>query len=222
MGQQFLAVIEIVQPVGGGPVDPGYGKPTPPEMIWGGRPMPHPEHPIVLPPEAPGEPPNVIWPSPGHPAHPIAPGGPPPVVSPPIYYPPVISGGPGSLPPFVMPPIALPPVIWPEPPDGGPPIAIDPGHPEHPIVIPPPPNVVWPPDVHVEHPIVLPLPPEIWPKPPLYPSHPIVIPPTDPERQKLFTWKTGWSEKTGWVVVAVPNFPTPTPSAKVATAKKVP
>lgn len=38
-------------PVPSGPVDPGYGVPGPP----------------------PG-----IWPSPGHPAHPIAPGGPPP------------------------------------------------------------------------------------------------------------------------------------------------
>jgi hypothetical protein len=37
----------------------------------------HPAHPI-----APGGPPPGIWPSPGHPAHPIAPGGPPPSVWP--------------------------------------------------------------------------------------------------------------------------------------------
>jgi hypothetical protein len=143
-----------------------------------------PTHPIVLPPENPGEPP------------------------------PVISGGPGSLPPFVMPPIAFPPIIWPQPPEGGPPIAIDPGHPEHPIVLPTPPNVVWPPDASAEHPIVLPLPPEIWPSPGS-PAHPIVIPPPpEPGRTPLFTWYSGWSDKHGWVVVAVPNFPHPSPAKK--------
>lgn len=58
---------------GGPPVDPGYGKPFPPDA--------HPEHPIVIPPLV------GIWPSPGHPAHPIVlppetPGQPP---SGPIY-----------------------------------------------------------------------------------------------------------------------------------------
>jgi hypothetical protein len=108
----------------------------------------------------------------------------------------------------------MPPIVWPEPPEGGPPIAIDPGHPEHPIVLPPPPNVVWPPDVSVGHPIVIPLPPEIWPKPGV-PTHPIVIPPpVDPEHPPLFTWYVGWTEKLGWVVAGVPNFEAPTPSKK--------
>lgn len=61
----------------GGPVDPSYGKPIPPDMIWGGgkpdfppggeKPPSdaHPEHPIVIPPLV------GIWPSPEHPAHPI-------------------------------------------------------------------------------------------------------------------------------------------------------
>lgn len=74
------------------------------------------------PPVGGGSPP-IIWPGPGYPAHPIAPGGPP-------GYPahPIAPGGP-------------PPSIWP-----------DPGplpHPEHPIVLPPgsavPPDVgIWP------------------------------------------------------------------------------
>lgn len=59
--------------VGGGPV-------IPPPGIWPGPgPLPHPEHPIVLPPVDPGGPPVEIWPRPGHPAHPIVlpppPGG---------------------------------------------------------------------------------------------------------------------------------------------------
>lgn len=149
-----------------------------------------PAHPIVIPPDKPGGPPVEIWPDPPegqapHPGHPIAPGGPPPVVSHPI-----------------------PPIVWPDPPDGGPPIAIDPGHPAHPIVLPP---VVWPPPGQPAHPIVLPLPPEIWPSPGR-PAHPIVIPPEDPVKGKLFTWYTGWTENHGWVVVAVPNFPHPAPA----------
>jgi hypothetical protein len=81
---------------------------------------------------------------PVYPAHPIAPGGPPPTVMPPIYYPPVypahpIAGppewghhpahpiAPGGPPPTVMPPIYYPPVIsgppgpWPTPPIALPP-----------------------------------------------------------------------------------------------------
>jgi hypothetical protein len=103
----------------------------------------------------------------------------------------------------------MPPVIWPEPPDGGPPIAIDPDHPEHPIVLPPLPPVD---DAHPSHPIVIPLPPEIWPKPG-YPAHPIVVPPeVPPEGEGLFDWYVGWSDDTGWVLVGQPNFPAPTPS----------
>ena len=83
--------------------------------------------PIMPPAQPPG-----IWPSPGYPAHPIAPGGPPPVVSPPIYYPPGIWPSPGHP----AHPIVLPPY---EP--GGPPVTIwpSPGRPSHPIVMPEPP-----------------------------------------------------------------------------------
>jgi hypothetical protein len=103
----------------------------------GGGPMPGgptPMPPIYYPPAQP----PVIWPSPGHPAHPIAPGGSPPgiwggaplpVPTPPIYYPPV-----------------QPPVIWPSP-----------GHPAHPIVLPPgQPPTIWPSPGVPSHPIVLP------------------------------------------------------------------
>src|SRR6516164_10056058 len=106
--------------VGGGPIvggppaqPPTQPPPTvsppiyyPPE-VWPppGGPV-YPAHPI-----APGGPPPVAgWTPPGyHPAHPIAPGGPPPTVSPPIYYP-----------PFPAHPIVLPPEQLPtEPPSGG-------------------------------------------------------------------------------------------------------
>jgi hypothetical protein len=60
----------------------------------------YPAHPI-----APGGPPPGIWPGPGYPAHPIAPGGPPPGIwgppgpwpTPPIFIPP---GGGGGSPPL--------------------------------------------------------------------------------------------------------------------------
>src|SRR6516164_8992563 len=78
--------------------------PAQPPGIW---PSPgYPAHPI-----APGGPPPVAgWTPPGyHPSHPIAPGGPPPVATPPIYYP-----------PFPAHPIVLPPTELPtEPPSGG-------------------------------------------------------------------------------------------------------
>jgi hypothetical protein len=110
------------------PLGPGLGgEPTHPIVlppaVWpptgGGVPMP----PIYYPPT----PPPGIWPSPGHPAHPIAPGGGPPVVwpgpgvpTPPIYYPPTPPAG------------GAPPGIWPSP-----------GVPTHPIYIPQPPGI-WP------------------------------------------------------------------------------
>lgn len=64
-----------------------------------------------------GEPPS-IWPSPGHPAHPIA----PPV-------------GIWPSPGHPAHPIELPPIV-----PGGPPVSIWPGVPSHPIVLPPPPT----------------------------------------------------------------------------------
>ena len=107
-----------------------------------------PTHPIYYPPVVwPPQPPVSIWPSPGHPAHPIAPGGPPPTIWPspgrpthPIYVPikpdrPPVDGQPEH-------PIYFP--MYPEHP-----IAILPpvtGAPEHPIIIPPelPPENVTP------------------------------------------------------------------------------
>lgn len=70
----------------------------------------------IIPPEA-GQPPS-IWPSPGHPAHPIAPGGPPPHVEHPIPpYPahPIVLPPEGSTPPTeppVEPPSSPPSSNW--------------------------------------------------------------------------------------------------------------
>jgi hypothetical protein len=107
-------------------------------VIWGGPYFPPgaigiwpspgvPTHPI-----APGGPPPGIWPSPGYPAHPIAPGGPPPSIWPspgvpthPIYWPPSIWPDPG-YPAHPIAPGGPPPGIWPSP-----------GVPTHPIVLPP-------------------------------------------------------------------------------------
>jgi hypothetical protein len=80
-----------------------------------------------------------------------------------------------------------PPSVWPDPghpahPIVIPPDAISPGVPSHPIYLPP---VVWPPGGHPAHPIVIP-PGSLGPgkpshpivlPPPAHPSHPIVIPP---------------------------------------------
>jgi hypothetical protein len=77
---------------------------------WGGAGEPFPTPPIVIPPNL------GIWPSPGHPAHPIAPGGAPPEIWPspghpthPIYYPPGIWGGGNEG-------FPTPPIVIPEPP----------------------------------------------------------------------------------------------------------
>jgi hypothetical protein len=127
----------------------------------------------------PGQPPG-IWPSPGYPSHPIAPGGPPPVAgwTPPGYQPshPIAPGGqppyPSTGPGFPTNPIVIPPD------------SMGPGVPEHPIVIPP--DGIWPSPGYPSHPIVIPpdtispgvpsqpiyIPPEIWPGPGA-PTHPI-------------------------------------------------
>ena len=192
MPKSFLAMIT---PIDEGahpehPIAPG----GPPPSIW---PSPgRPAHPIVLPPTEPGKPPVVIWPSPGHPEHPI--------VLPPTDLPPQ------PVPPYPAHPIVLPPMIWPEPPEGGPPVAIWPGRPAHPIVLPPIPPVDG---AHPEHPIVIPLPPEIWPSPGR-PAHPIVIPPDPPNPERPIDWVVGWTEELGWVVVGVPNVPHPAPSKR--------
>jgi hypothetical protein len=165
----------------------------------GGGPMPGgpgPAHPI-----APGGPPPGIWPSPGHPAHPIAPGGSPPGIwgggnegfpTHPIVIPPGFIDGVHPEHPIVIPPPAMP------------------GYPAHPIVIPP---EVWPPDARPEHPIVIPPPPVVWPP---RPTHPIVIPPPPEVPEVMVNWEvvTYWNVESGWGVAIVPSGDQPivTPS----------
>jgi hypothetical protein len=84
-----MTVLALIVPLGSGqmPVDPGYGVPAPPS--GGGAPV-YPSHPIAMPPVYPSQgfpvypiqgpvvpmPPVVgVWPPPGVPTHPIAPGG---------------------------------------------------------------------------------------------------------------------------------------------------
>jgi hypothetical protein len=115
--------------VGGGPMPGGptpmppiYYPPQQPPGVW---PSPGvPTHPI-----APGGQPPEVWPGPGQPAHPIAPGGAPPGIWPSPGYPahPIApGGGPSQGPGFPTPPIYIP--ITP-PPDSG-------LSPEHPIYVP--------------------------------------------------------------------------------------
>src|SRR3974377_351347 len=59
------------------PVGPGYGVPTPPDVIWGGRPPPTVAPPIYYPPVFP--------------AHPIVPPGGFPLPHPAIYYAAIVS-----------------------------------------------------------------------------------------------------------------------------------
>lgn len=123
--QGFLAYITPVQ--SGGPVDPGYGQPAPPEQIWGGRP------------------PSGSWPGWGPP-----PANPPGIWGPPGPFPtPPIANVPG-LPPTTNPPGFGPhpshPIVHPQPPQppgggGG-----QPGTPTPPINLPPepaPPGYKW-------------------------------------------------------------------------------
>jgi hypothetical protein len=113
---KVLAVVEAFVPGGETPEHPIYIPIIPPPDTGLS-----PEHPIYLPVEPPG-----IWPSPGVPTHPIAPGGPPPEAS---HLPAPTPGHPIYIP--------VPP-----PPDSD-------LSPEHPIYLPfPPPEV--------GHPIVLP------------------------------------------------------------------
>jgi hypothetical protein len=143
----------------------------------------------------PGGPPVEIWPSPGHPAHPIV--IPPDAIGPgvpthPIYIPvypahPIVIP-PGSLAPGVPThPIVLPPPV-PAHPIVIPPDAISPGVPAHPIVLPPPPVISGGPGSlppWVMPPIYYPpdsggSPPGIWGGPgslPPWPMPPIALPP---------------------------------------------
>lgn len=197
--------LALITPLGSGG-SPDQGLPPGGVGIW---PSPgHPAHPI-----APGGGGGVgIWPSPGHPAHPIAPGGPP------LGF----WGGSGQPYPDQGLP-GQPPGIWPSP-----------GHPTHPIApggrppgiwggggmpVPTPPIYLPPgtlPDVKPEHPIYIP--PSIWPSPGV-PTHPIALPPagSGEKPEILANWevKTAWSEQSGWVVAIVPSGEhpgVPTPS----------
>jgi hypothetical protein len=125
-----------------------------------------PAHPI-----APGGPPPTVWPPPGgpvFPAHPIAPGGPPPSVWPP--------------PGVVSPPIHYPPEIWPTPPpSGGAPPGIWGGG----NVPMPTPPIYYPPG----QPVI----------PPGSPAHPIVVPPEPTEPPSGGEGKWLYSPIYGWV-----------------------
>jgi protein LSM14 len=157
--------LALITPLGSGGY-PDQGLPPSGVGIW---PSPgHPAHPI-----APGGQPPGIWPSPGYPAHPIAPGG----------QPPGIWGGAPSYPDQGLP--GQPPGIWPSP-----------GYPSHPIAPGGQPPGIWPSPGHPAHPIAPGgRPPGIWggggmpvPTPPIYlppgslpglkPEHPIYIPPS--------------------------------------------
>jgi len=196
-----LALITIIDPG----LSVGYPlPPAPPLGTWGGVAPPYPAHPI-----APGGPPPSIWPSPGVPTHPI-------------YLPPGIWGG-GNQ-PFPTPPIA----------PGGPPLGtwggVAPPYPAHPIAPGGPPPGIWGggnvpmpnPPIYLppgtipgvpEHPIYIPPGSGV----PGVPTHPIVIPPEPEKPQVLENWdvKTYWSPATGWGVAVVPSEThpgTPTPS----------
>jgi hypothetical protein len=124
-----------------------------------------------------------------HPAHPIAPGGPPPGV-----WVPTFPTNPIVIPPgFIDGVHPAHPIVIPPPPT--------PGHPAHPIVIPP---EIWPPDARPEHPIVIPPPPTVYP--PL-PTHPIVIPDPPAPPQVLENWNVVcyWTEEGGWAMAVVPS-----------------
>jgi hypothetical protein len=81
-------------------------------------------------------------------------------------------------------------------------------------------------------------PPWVPPSPPLgiwggsnqpFPTNPIAgfdpihgtfpKPPGGGTEEPKFEWKTAWSPQTGWIVVAIPLFPVPTPSADKAEDK---
>lgn len=165
------------------PVDPGYGVPGPVDPGYG----------------VPAPPPTV-WPGPGYPAHPIAPGGRPPGIwgggnegfpTPPIYHP--------GHPDHGLP--SQPPGIWPSP-----------GHPAHPIAPGGRPPHIWggpwlPPYVDNSLP---PAPPPPDPNAP-HPEHPI-----QPAAEYILGWVPGyglvWVKRPGGGELPpeeVPPAPTP-------------
>lgn len=154
--ESFLAMIT---PISGG----AGGVPTPP---------------IYYPPS--------VWPGPGYPAHPIAPGGGP--SQPPFPTHPIAPGG--TTPPWGPGLSPSPPGIWPSPgfpahpiaPGGGP--SQGPGFPTPPIYLP----IVPPADsgLSPEHPIYI----------PVYPGHPIANVPT-------------WEEIKDFILGQPPHRPVP-------------
>ena len=161
-----------------------------------------PEHPIYIPPPVEGQPPTpshpivlppVIWP-PQHPAHPIAPGGPPPIasqgpgfVTPPIYIP-VVPPPVEGQPPTVESPIYFP--VYPSHPI----VIPNPGEPTHPIVIPPelPPGNVnpdpgvpgfWGYSVYYNSPVFVPNVPSTGFPPPYVSGQPVPPQPTPTPRR---------------------------------------
>lgn len=144
----------------------------------------------------------TVMDSPGYPAHPIAPGGPPPSIWPspgrpehPIFYPPGIWGPTDPRPGWGLP--GQPPGIW-----GG---ANEP--------FPTPPIVIIPPTEPGKPPLV------IWGPGDPRPTPPIELPgggnpPPGGEPVKIIEWKTAWTPQTGWIVVGVPQVPHPAPAKK--------
>jgi hypothetical protein len=151
---------------------PDQGLPGQSPGIW---PSPgYPTHPI-----APGGGPST---GPGFPTHPIAPGGPPVGIWPSPGYPthPIAPGGP---PPGVWP---SPPVgVWPNPPGGG-------NYPSHQPVFPFPPvgpdNTLPPEETPPGTPVQL----------PVFPPHVSPVPPREDQKFEL-----KFSPLYGWVLVPV-------------------
>jgi hypothetical protein len=186
MSGGFLAYILPVG--GGGPVDPGFGVPGwPSHPISPGGPPPYPSHPI----------PPTVWPNPPGGGG-GGPGGPPLGTW----------GGDAPWPGYATPPIApggQPPGIW----GGRPPNYVDIGGPGH--------------QPHPSHPIAPGggggggggSPPGIWggsnepfPTPPIYIGPPVPA----PEPPPVLEWHSAWTPQTGWMTIAVPQVPAPTPS----------
>lgn len=92
---------------------------------------------------------------------------------------------------------------------GGGPIGDE--HPEHPIAPGGPPPSIWPSPGHPAHPIVIP--PGIWGPGDGRPTPPIVIPPPPGVTGPQLEVKTVWTPTEGWSVVLVPTGEHPAPAA---------
>jgi hypothetical protein len=143
-------------------------------------------------PEAP-QPPLGIWgPSDPRPTNPIAGWNPGTgnFPTPPTPQPPLVTWGPGDPRP------TLPIAGW------------DPGSGAFPKPPGQPPLGFWGPnDPRPSNPIAEP--PWGWGNAPPLPT----LPPEVPALPGKIDWQYGWTPSTGWVVVGIPTFPVPTPSA---------